>query len=53
MQTPIQDNDHLSSIIDEADKSGYEGIMVRKDVGYEGKKKNNTRKKGKEKAEGD
>ena len=43
-QVIVKDEEHLSEMILEADKSGYEGIMVRKDVGYEGKRSKNLLK---------
>ena len=32
IQTPVQDDDHLSRLINDADKRGFEGIMLRKNV---------------------
>ena len=43
-QVIVKDEEHLSEMILEADKSGYEGIMVRKDTGYEGKRSKNLLK---------
>ena len=43
-QVIVKDEEHLSEMILEADKMGYEGIMVRKDVGYEGKRSKNLLK---------
>lgn len=44
MQTLVQDDDHLSQLINDADKRGFEGIMLRKNVGYEGKRSKNLLK---------
>jgi DNA ligase-1 len=43
-QHPIESNDHLNEIILAADDEGYEGVMVRKNVGYEGKRSKNLLK---------
>ena len=43
-QVIVQDEDNLAYNISEAEKSGYEGIMIRKDVGYEGKRSKNLLK---------
>ena len=43
-QVIVQDEDNLAYNISEADKSGYEGIMIRKDAGYEGKRSKNLLK---------
>ena len=43
-QVIVKDEEHLSEMILEADKMGHEGIMVRKDVGYEGKRSKNLLK---------
>ena len=43
-QVVVKDEEHLSEMILEADKMGHEGIMVRKDVGYEGKRSKNLLK---------
>jgi len=43
-QVIIQDEMHLSDMIADADKSGYEGVMLRKNVGYEGKRSKNLLK---------
>jgi len=37
-QIQITGIDHLSEMISDADKNGYEGIMLRKNAGYEGKR---------------
>ena len=44
IQTPVQDDDHLSRLINDADKRGFEGIMLRKNIGYEGKRSKNLLK---------
>ena len=43
-QEPVDDIEHLSELISDADKNGYEGIMLRKNVGYEGKRSKNLLK---------
>jgi len=43
-QEKVKDVEHLSELISEADKNGYEGIMLRKNVGYEGKRSKNLLK---------
>ena len=43
-QVIVKDEEHLSEMILQADKMGHEGIMVRKDVGYEGKRSKNLLK---------
>ena len=43
-QVIVQDETNLAYQISEAEKSGYEGIMIRKDVGYEGKRSKNLLK---------
>ena len=43
-QIRVKDLEHLSKMIAEADKAGYEGIMLRKNVGYEGKRSKNLLK---------
>ena len=40
-QSPFK---HLSELISDADKNGYEGIMLRKDCGYQGKRTKNLLK---------
>ena len=43
-QVIVKDEEHLSEMIAEADKMGHEGVMLRKDVGYEGKRSKNLLK---------
>ena len=43
-QIDIENEQQLSDMISEADKSGYEGVMLRKNVGYEGKRSKNLLK---------
>jgi len=43
-QVYVRDQDNLSEMIAEADKSGYEGVMLRKNIGYEGKRTKNLLK---------
>ena len=43
-QVHVKDVDHLNDMIEDADKAGYEGIMLRKDVGYQGKRTKNLLK---------
>ena len=43
-QIQITGIDHLSEMISDADANGYEGIMLRKNVGYEGKRSKNLLK---------
>ena len=43
-QDLVQDVEHLNDMIAEADKAGYEGVMLRKNVGYEGKRSKNLLK---------
>jgi DNA ligase 1 len=43
-QYPIDTNQQLSDMIVEADKAGYEGVMLRKNIGYEGKRTKNLLK---------
>ena len=40
----IDDIEHLNKLITEAQSSGWEGNMIRKDVGYEGKRSNDLLK---------
>jgi len=40
----VKDIEHLSEMISDADKNGHEGVMLRKDVGYEGKRSKNLLK---------
>ncbi len=37
-QTRVESNEHLSSLLKIADDSGFEGVMLRRDVPYEGKR---------------
>ena len=43
-QEPVDNIEHLSELISDADKNGYEGVMLRKNVGYEGKRSKNLLK---------
>jgi len=43
-QEPVDDIEHLSELISDADKAGYEGIMLRKNVVYQGKRTKNLLK---------
>ena len=43
-QIQITGIDHLSEMIADADANGYEGVMLRKNVGYEGKRSKNLLK---------
>ncbi len=43
-QIQVRDIDHLSEMISDADINGYEGIMLRKDSNYEGKRSKNLLK---------
>ena len=43
-QDKVKDVEHLSELISDADKNGYEGIMLRKDCGYQGKRTKNLLK---------
>lgn len=43
-QHPIESHDHLNEIILAADDEGFEGVMVRKNAGYEGKRSKNLLK---------
>ena len=43
-QEKVKDVKHLSELISDADKNGYEGIMLRKDCGYQGKRTKNLLK---------
>ena len=40
----IDDTEHLNKLITEAQSNGWEGNMIRKDVGYEGKRSNDLLK---------
>lgn len=43
-QVKIQDEEHMLTLQQTAEESGYEGIMLRKDCGYEGKRSKNLLK---------
>ena len=43
-QYPIDGEDKLSEMIDDAEEQGYEGVMLRKNSGYEGKRSKNLLK---------
>ncbi len=43
-QIEVRDINHLSEMITDADTNGYEGIMLRKDSNYEGKRSKNLLK---------
>lgn len=43
-QTLVKDPAHLLKMTDDATAKGYEGLMIRKDVGYEGKRTKNLLK---------
>lgn len=43
-QIEVRDINHLSEMISDADTNGYEGIMLRKDSNYEGKRSKNLLK---------
>jgi DNA ligase 1 len=43
-QYPIESDDQLADMISNAEEQGYEGIMLRKNVGYEGKRSKNLLK---------
>ena len=43
-QVDIDNEQQLSDMIADAEKSGYEGVMLRKNVGYEGKRSKNLLK---------
>ena len=40
----VVDDKHLSEMIADADKNGFEGVMLRKNIGYEGKRSKNLLK---------
>jgi DNA ligase 1 len=44
LQKKVNDVEHLSELISDADKNGYEGVMLRKNTGYEGKRSKNLLK---------
>lgn len=43
-QIPIESAKHLTDMADAAVEAGWEGLIIRKDVGYEGKRTNNMLK---------
>jgi len=43
-QHPIESNEQLSEMIADAEEKGYEGVMLRKNSGYEGKRSKNLLK---------
>lgn len=43
-QTPVRDTAHLAELTDEAKSNGWEGIIIRKNVPYEGKRSRNMLK---------
>lgn len=43
-QSLVIDEEFISELVDDADRRGFEGIMVRKDVAYEGKRSYNLLK---------
>ena len=43
-QHVVSDDDHFAAIKSNAEKHGYEGVMLRKNVGYEGKRSQNLLK---------
>ena len=43
-QVKIKDQNHFQELFDDANSRGWEGIIIRKDVGYEGKRSNNMLK---------
>jgi len=43
-QHPVESDEQLADMISDADEHGYEGIMVRKNTGYEGKRSKNLLK---------
>ena len=43
-QVVVSDDDHFAKLKADAEKSGYEGVMLRKNVGYEGKRSQNLLK---------
>ena len=43
-QHPIESDEQLADMIKSADEAGYEGIMLRKNTGYEGKRSKNLLK---------
>ena len=43
-QNIIKNDAHLKSLTDQAHKNGWEGLIIRKNIGYEGKRSNNMLK---------
>ena len=43
-QTVVNDDDHFASLKSKAEEKGFEGVMLRKNVGYEGKRSQNLLK---------
>ena len=43
-QIVVSDDDHFASLKSKAEEAGYEGVMLRKNVGYEGKRSQNLLK---------
>jgi DNA ligase-1 len=43
-QVVVKDDNHFAELNAEAEKKGYEGLMLRKDVGYQGKRTKNLLK---------
>ena len=43
-QIVVSDDDHFGALKAKAEKNGYEGVMLRKNVGYEGKRSHNLLK---------
>jgi len=43
-QHPVESDEQLASMIADADENGYEGIMLRRNAGYEGKRSKNLLK---------
>jgi DNA ligase-1 len=43
-QHPIESDEQLADMISDADEHGYEGVMLRKNAGYEGKRSKNLLK---------
>jgi DNA ligase-1 len=43
-QTKVKSKEHLTEMMKEATDSGWEGLIIRKNVGYEGKRSNNLLK---------
>ena len=44
IQIKLESREHFEDLVADATKMGYEGIMIRKDVGYEGKRSKNLLK---------